>query len=308
MQGRTLPNFLVVGAAKSGTTSLCHYLRQHPDVFMAREKESHYFLFCDGVPNFTGPGDMSEFSKLIIADRAQYLACFAAALAQRAVGEASVYYLYRPEALRRALDFNPDMRFVAILREPVARAFSAYAHQRRDRWEPLDDFKAALAAEADRVDAGWGFGWHYSRGSDYVPQLEQARAIVPEGQLHVLLYDDLKANPVATLQDVFAFLGVDNSFVCDTSLRLNASGTPRYPRLNDTLARQNLAKDVLKRVVPYGFGLAVQQRLRNWNLRPERLDGRARSVLESYFDLDPERLQQLIGRDVQSWLPSNDAR
>ncbi len=275
---------------------------------MAREKESHHFLFCDEVPKFTGPGDASEFTKLIIADRRDYLGCFATSLAKKAVGEASVYYLYRPESLQRALDFNPQMRFVTILREPVARAFSAFAHQRRDRWEPLDDFAAALSAEEERVEAGWGFGWHYSRGSDYVPQLEQARAIVPAGQLHVLLYDDLKRNPVQSLQEVFSFLGVDNSFVCDTSLRLNASGTPRYARLNDTLARQNRAKDVLKRVVPYGLGLAMQQRLRNWNLRPEQLGTPARRSLEPYFDLDADRLQDLIGRDLQCWLHPRDAR
>ncbi|HYO18679.1 MAG TPA: hypothetical protein VES02_08455, partial [Dermatophilaceae bacterium] len=102
------PTFLITGAAKSGTTSLSYYLRQHPRLFVAREKESHYFLFPDGQPDFHGPRDREEFNPLIISDRDRYLSCFDAAGPAQARGEASVYYLCEAQALQRALDFNAD--------------------------------------------------------------------------------------------------------------------------------------------------------------------------------------------------------
>ncbi|MEP6695488.1 MAG: sulfotransferase [Pseudonocardiales bacterium] len=302
-----VPNFLVAGAAKSGTTSLCHYLRQHPNVFVAREKESHHFLFSAGSPTFTGPGDDREFNPLVIPDRSRYLACFDDVTTESAVGEASVYYLYRPDSMRRALEFNPDMRFIVSLREPIARAFSAFSHQRRDMWESIDDFATAIAAEQERIAAGWSFGWHYRAVSDYVPLLAAVNEVVPPKQLHVLLYDDLVAHPDAAMQSIFSFLGVDDSFRCDTSLQLNMSGRPRFHRLNFLLARNNAAKDLVKRVVPYQWGVGIQQRVRNWNLRPEQLDLAEWRRIESAFRFDTSMIGRLSGRDVSGWLKDRAA-
>lgn len=298
---RHVPTFLVAGAAKSGTTSLAHYLRQHPDVFVAREKESHHFLFDGQSPQFTGPGDDREFNRLLIPDRSRYLACFDDVARQRAIGEASVYYMYRPEAMERALAFSPEMRFIVILREPLARAYSAYSHHRRDQWEPLADFAAAVVAEDERVASGWSFGWHYRRVSDYAAQLRAAKQIVPAKQLRVVLYDDLVDRPVETLQSLFEYLGVDDSFVCDTSLRLNVSGRPRSDRLNSLLARSGPAKNLVKRMVPYRLGINVQQRVRNWNLRPEQLDDRAEDRLREVFRFDAEEIGRLANCNVNGW-------
>src|SRR5579862_8012909 len=96
------PTFLLGGAAKSGTTALAYYLHQHPEVFVAREKECHYFAFRDRQPQFHGPGDSSEFVPLIITDPDRYGRCFEKVTTETAVGEASVYYLYQARSLRDA--------------------------------------------------------------------------------------------------------------------------------------------------------------------------------------------------------------
>jgi hypothetical protein len=294
------PTFLVVGAAKAGTTSLCHYLRQHPDIFVAREKESHYFAFPGSPPQFTGPGEASEFLPLIITDEQRYLDCFAAAHDERAIGEASVYYSLMPESFARALQMNSDMRFLMILREPLERAHSAWSHQFRDGWETLD-FGASLAEETERTARGWGFGWQYRRVGDYVTQLEDIRGTVPPEQLHVMLYDDFVRNPQQAVQGAFRFLGVDDSFLCDTSLVLNASGTPRITGLNYLLSRQNRIKDALKKVVPYRFGVQLAQRLRNWNLSDTPLSSTDRAELGAQFRYDRDKLEMLSGRDLSAW-------
>jgi len=297
------PNFLVCGAAKSGTTSLANYLRQHPDVFVAREKESHYFICKSGMPVMNGPGDASEFVPLLIGDPYRYRQCFSSARGERAQGEASVYYLYHREAIVSALEANPEMRFVCVLRDPVGRAFSAFSHQRRDGWEPEEDFAAALGLEDRRVADGWGWGWHYRRVSDYAPQLRALRELVPEDRIHILLYEALGDDPVGAMQDVFAFLGVDPTFVCDSSLVFNASGTPRAATINRLFTHQNRLKSAVKRVVPYSVGQRVAERVRNWNLEGTDLSPEVERALAPDFleGTSQDELTELVGRDLSSW-------
>ncbi len=301
---RSGPTFLITGAAKSGTTSLCHYLRQHPDVFVARQKESHFFLFEGQDPSFTGPGDEDEFNRLIISDAARYEECFAAGAAQAARGEASVYYLYEQRALERALAYDPAMRFVAVLREPAERAFSAWSHMMRDGREPEADFLAAVRDEPARAAHGWSYGFRYDSVGRYADQLAAARAVVPEGQLHVLLYEDLVERPQATLRALFDFLGVRPDVEVDSSLVMNASGKPRLPTLNRVLTRRNPLKEGLKKVVPYRLGSSVAQRMRNWNLQSVTMESVVRDELRHAYADDVSRLRDLLGRDLREWGPA----
>ena len=226
--------------------------------------------------------------------------CFDGAHGANGVGEASVYYSLVPESFTRALELNADMRFVMMLREPLDRAYSAWSHQSRDGWETLD-FVAALAAETERGAQGWGFGWQYRRVSDYAPQLEAIRDLVPASRLHIMLYDDLLRDPTRTMAAAYAFLEVDPSFQADTSLVLNASGAPRIARLNGLLARQNRAKEALKRVVPYRVGQQIQQRLRNWNLAEAPLSAADREQVAPMFTFDRPRLEEISGCDLSAW-------
>jgi hypothetical protein len=303
------PNFLICGAAKSGTTSLASYLRQHPEVFVAREKESHYFICKFGTPTMTGPGDQSQFAPLLIGDEDRYRLCFSGVRGESATGEASVYYLYQPDSMAAALEANPEMRFVCVLRDPVGRAFSAFSHQRRDGWEPMADFEEALSLEDDRVADGWGWGWHYRRVSQYAPQLRAVREVIPADKLHFLLYEDLRSDPVVAMQRVFSFLGVDPTFVCDSSLVFNASGTPKAPAINRILTHQNRLKSAVKRVVPYGVGQKMAERVRNWNLEGMELPSTVEQALSDRFLAGTSRdeLTELIGSDLSSWSVFLDA-
>ena len=208
------PDFLVVGAQKAGTTSLHTYLRQHPALFLTTQKEPHFYCAPgDGrPPPWTGPGDAPLLAHMTF-DPARYAALFADA-GDRRRGEASTMYLNDPGAPPRVVAANPDVRVVAVLRDPVERAYSAWWMWRRARLEPLS-FADALDAEPTRLAAGWSPNFAYAGIGRYAEHLQRWRDAVGPTQMLVLHSDDLRHDRLATVQSVFAFLGVDPAFTPD---------------------------------------------------------------------------------------------
>jgi hypothetical protein len=159
------------------------------------------------------------------------------------------------------------------------------------------------------VTDGWGWGWHYRRVSQYAPQLRAVRDLIPSDRLHFLLYEDLRSDPVVAMQRVFRFLDVDPTFVCDSSLVFNASGTPKAPAINRLLTHQNRLKTAVKRFVPYGVGQKMAERVRNWNLEGMELSTSVGTSLSGSFLAGTSRdeLTELIGTDLSSWSVFLDA-
>lgn len=295
------PNFLLIGAAKAGTTSMQNYMNQHPDVFMARAKECHHFLFPAGEPNFVGPGDDAGFNRGVISGRDGYSRLFMHARGKRAIGESSVYYLYQPEAIRRSQEYRADMRYIALLREPGSRARSAFAHHRRDAREPCATLAAALAAEQSRIESGWAYGWHYAAAGDYVPQVSRILELVPREQVLFILYEDFARDPAIALRRAFAFLGVDPDFHVDTRIIYNASGLPRMKWLNRRLiSDDSRGKKVVKSIMPRDVGIALKHRALRWNLSPA--DEKAHNPRLQYnTDTWRLRLRELTGLNISYW-------
>ena len=295
----TRANFLVIGAAKTGTTSLCHYLRQHPSVYVARHKESHYFAHRELRSRLNGPGDAGGLGSLLVDTEQEYDQLFADVRSEVAVGEASVYYVTEPKALLRALDYNPQMRFLLLLREPAARAYSAYAHMVRDRREPAGTFEEALALEPERVAAGWSPSYHYYGVSDYAEEIEALGAVLPADRLHITVLEEMTADPQRALVDIFDFLGVDGSIPVDTTQILNRSGRPRIQALNDFFVQDGPVKRGLKRLLPYDFGNRMAHRLRNWNI--ENAPGPLASSQQVRFARLGEATERVLERPVPAW-------
>lgn len=299
----TLPNFLLIGAAKAGTSSVFSYLGQHPDVFISPAKEPNYFALAGQRVGYAGPGD-SIINQASITTFDAYQALFGAARSETAIGEASTLYLYAPTAAPAIRRDRPDMRLIAILRDPTERAYSSYLHMRRDGREPHDSFEAALEEEEVRVRGNWEHLWHYSRLGFYHAQLQRYYELFPPERIAVWLYDDLEAEPWRVLREVFTFLGVDPSFEPDMSVRHKVAGTPRSRTLHGVLTRPNPAKALAKRLLPTGvrarlYGTLMQ---RNVVAHRERLLPETRRKLESLYRTDVERLALLLGRDLSAWL------
>ena len=215
---KTLPNFLIIGAAKAGTTALHEYLQQHPQIYMTPTKETNFFAFAGEDLNFQGPKDeaLKDFS---ITDLDTYQAEFAEVTNEKAIGEACPSYLYYPQAASRIKHYLPDVRLIVILRNPVDRAYANFLHTVRDDREPYRNFALALQEEPNRIDNNWEWFWHYIQVGFYGKQLKHYYETFAPSQIKIYLYEDLKENAIALLQDIFCWLEVENTFVPDMALR-----------------------------------------------------------------------------------------
>lgn len=299
-------NFLIVGAAKSGTTALATILSQHPEVFVARRKESHYLLFDGGEPDFAGPGD-DAFVRNVVTDRTEYEGMFAGAGRARAIGEASVFYMYRHSELDRIAARLPGAKAIAILREPTDRALSAYRHMVRDGREDARNFEEALSLEPRRQGLGWEYIWRYRDVGLYARQIEALFTAFGRDRVLVLRYDDLRDDPEAVLQSTFSFLDVDPDIRVDVGVRTNQAGVPRSRGIHRVLTEPHRMKDVVRPLVPD----RMLQRTFQWafrtNLRPAPAPERAvmRSLARTFRD-DVTRLERVSGLDLGPWIAAHE--
>ena len=146
----TIPNFIVLGAAKAGTTALYHYLGQHPEVCMSRTKETNFLALKDDPLDFRGPGDRDYITRFSVTTLDGYRDQFRGCGAKPAIGEASPLYLYSPKAPGLIGEVVPDAKLIVILRNPIDRAYSAFLHLVRDGRETVLDFGEALRLEDER--------------------------------------------------------------------------------------------------------------------------------------------------------------
>lgn len=293
----TLPNFLVIGAQKAGTTSLYYYLKQHPGVYMSPVKEAHFFDGDEGVePDFRGPGRSSTPPITTIED---YKALFRGVTDETAVGEATPSYIYVAEAPGRIRRRIPDARLIAVLRNPADRAYSAFLHTVRSGREPLSDFARALGEEEERIRENWHPVFHYKRRGFYYEQLKRYFDLFGRDRIGVYLYEDLGEDPRGVLRDIFGFLGVDENFVPDTSVEYNASGVPRNRAVRSLVRSTSALTPALKRVLPFGLRQRIKGRV---FAKPPPLLPEVREELVAAYRPDVLRLQGLIGRDLSGWL------
>ena len=161
-----LPDFLVIGAAKAGTSAFFRYIEQHPQVYASPIKEPHFFGLEGDSLIFQGPPGNEVKENKAIRNIDDYQALFQAAPAQSLVVEASVSYLYLPKAAQRIKYYLPNVKLITMLRNPVERAYSSFLHLMRDGREPLKDFSQGLKAEKDRIRENFGFLYRYT---DLIP-------------------------------------------------------------------------------------------------------------------------------------------
>jgi hypothetical protein len=296
----TLPNFLIVGAAKSGSTALHYYLKRHPQVYMCPPKETNFFAFEGREANFRGPGD-SEFNEATLTTLEEYEKQFEAVSNEVAIGEASPWYLYSSRAAANIYRHAPEAKIIAVLRDPVDRAFSSYLHVVRDGRESLT-FEEGLQAEEDRVAQGWEYIWHYRRAGLYVAQIERFWQLFPREQVRIYIYDDFVMDPTRFLQDIYEFLEIETAFKADISLRHNVTGVPRNRLLGRLLVRPNRLRSTAKLLIPKRLRHDLGQKINQSLIKKPTLDGETRSKLVSSYKEEILALQDLIGRDLSAWI------
>lgn len=288
-----LPNFIIIGTQKAGTTSVGNYLNEHPDLYVVPQ-EVHYFARLNSKPYYT-PNQSVIFKAMSLAD---YQALFADTKA-RYVGEKSPSYMVYPNTAQAIADTCPDVKIIAILRNPVKRAFSAFLHAVMNGHEVTTDFAEGLAREEERIAAAWDPLFYYYKNGLYTEQLQPYFDLFPAENIKIILFDDLK-QPLDVMRDLYAFVGVDPNFTPTTESHYNTSGIPnsrfsaiwsvwkqinrRYPFLNDLIPKDLRAS--LKSSITYTPTLSHDMEV---------------ALIARYTD-EVRQLERLIGRDLGHWL------
>ena len=305
------PDFYIVGAPRCGTTYTYQVLREHPQVFMTERKELRHF--CPDLDS----GDAAD-AELFIRGREQYLALFAAAPGGTQAGDASPMYLYSKVAARLIRDVAPAARIVVQVRDPVEQIASHHAHRRRFGQEDLG-LEEALAAEADRragrrLPPGVGVRTllQYRDVARYGEQLQRYADHFEREQIHVLLVDDLAADPAATMRRLFRFLGIDPN-VEVSAAAVNAHHRQRVPGLDSALRMRRL-RPYLRRMLPRWIRRPfadAASRVRAANRIPEAraaLPAKLRARLQEELAPDLELAGRLVGIDLAArWWGSQQA-
>ena len=293
-----LPNFVVIGAAKAGTTSLQGYLGQHPDVFMCPVSEPAYFVFSSGPQDGRFRRDAP-----FITDSDDYAELFSLVGSESAIGEASTHYLQYSWSAPRINAGLPGSRAIAVLRHPVERAYSQYVMNLRDGIELGGSFEAiveqekVLVAQGKREQSGIVGSSLYSEG------IAAFLKTFGRDRLGIWLYDDLRDRPVETLQEMFRFLGVNDGFVPDMSGRRNAGGVHRSRIVATVFNRPNPIRAAARRLLAPAVRERLRDKVRSLSVtKAPRLDAATGAALLDYFRPDIAELQPLIERDLGRWL------
>ena len=234
-----LPNFLIVGAARSGTTTLYSHLKDHPDVYLPVNKrpEPHFFLKA------------AEYIQGLAYYEQRY---FSACRNQKAVGEASTSYLFGPDVPKRIRSSLPDVKLICILRDPVERAFSSYWHTVKSGLETLS-FDEAIVREAQRKDetAGTAFEeiapFAYAERGLYYCQLSRWLSEFPRSQMKIVIFDDFVADPIKILREVAGFLDVSPEGLPKRGVEMENKSVPAEARMLPATRRmliESLREDV----------------------------------------------------------------
>ena len=298
-----LPNFLIVGTAKAGTTSLYYYLKEHPEIYLSpTRKELRFFSGMRG--DFKGPKD-EAVNKSITKSLEEYRQFFLNVTDEKAIGDISPDYLYYySTAVKNIKKYLKDPKIIIVLRNPVDRAFSQYLHFLRDGREHLS-FEEAIKSERTRKESNWEWAWRYTEVGFYYKQVKAYLENFSE--VRIYLYDDLRSNIKKILKDIFLYLFVDDSFIpSNISEKFNVSGIPKNKLLHKFLTKKNPVKSAITPFVKIIIAENTKRRLKNKllqkNLEKPQMKPETREYLINLYREDILKLQDLIKRDLSHWL------
>ncbi len=297
-----VPNFFIVGAPKCGTTSMDSYLKQHPEIYIPRQKELHHF------------GEDLDF-RIPRVDREKYLSYFAGAVNEKILGESSVWYMFSRSAAEEIHRFNPESKILIMLRNPIDVLYSLHSQLLYSGDEDITDFEQALAAEEARrrgedlpKKANVRFGIYYREIVQFSDQIKRYTDRFGRERVCITLFDDLKADPRGVYLSVLEFLDVDPGFIPEFTV-VNPNKRIRFALLNRLLQETVVYFKRIGAFKALGFAKVgaydTLKRLKRWNtaFQPRKpLDERVRRTLNDEFRGEVERLSMLLERDLSGWL------
>ena len=295
---KCIPNFIIVGVARCGTTSLYHYLNQHPEISLSKIKEPKYFSSIDLALPQKGVGDHTVH-KRIIKDEKKYDKLYAEFHHHKCVGDASSdCFYYHENVIPRIKEKLGDVKIIVCLRNPVQRAYSAYSNLVRDSRETLS-FREALYNEGDRISKNWDWMWHYKKGSLYADALSHYQKEF--SNIEVVFFEDLTTNVDKVLQRLFSFLEVDKEIKIDVNSQYSYSGKPKNAIFAKLTNRNNFiifwVRELALKTIPRKYLEKIALLL----FKKEEIDKVVKIELKQFFKEDIEKLEKLTMKNLSSW-------
>ncbi|NEP85829.1 MAG: sulfotransferase [Okeania sp. SIO2C2] len=296
-----LPTFLIIGVQKAGTTSVYGYLKEHPQVYMSPIKETNFFA-TDWENNTEKKPDTGTRKRINSWER--YCELFMNVKDEIAIGEASPNYLVNYKTSSEMIQrYVPDVKMIAILRNPVDRAYSDYLMHLRDGIN-VGKVRSLSEQVKFRADSSSTIkkGLYYSPIKHYFDSFDREK-------LKIILHDDLTKDSLKVMQEIYRFIGVDDTFNPDTSKRSQSAAVPKNQTLNNLLQTKNPIRTAISSTLKILMPLETRQKLRSGiiklnsagkELKP--LSSEERQLLTEFYREDILKLQDLIDRDLSSWL------
>ncbi|MCF8332344.1 MAG: sulfotransferase domain-containing protein [Bacteroidales bacterium] len=301
------PDFMIIGAGKSGTTALAKYMGQHPEVFMSPIKEPDFFALEGQTP--VDPKNDPErlyYYPQAIYNAKEYLQLFQDAEPGMKTGEASTMYLYKPGTPERIKKYKPDVKMIAIFRNPAERLYSRYLHLARvnelpdKNMENMFDQSSIWWRRHDLIYEGF-FHQHLSRFYD----------LFPKEQLKVFLYEDIKNDVISVIKEIYRFIDVDDTFMPNTEIRYNQSGFVKNKFKEALIGNNSIIRRSVQAIAPALINKMrnnqyMQKKLnkmRKQNLHRPELDQELKQrIIDDIYKDDILKFQDLINRDLSKWL------
>jgi len=292
-------NVFIIGAQKAGTTSLFHYMDQHPDICFSEIKELTYFY--DNEYYERGESYLHSFFKNYNS--------------QPVVASSFVHMISAPHCPERVQQYNPDMKIVVMLRHPVARAYSAYHYAKLRGRKVADTFREAILYEQQQYQNGLTIdvpdikiidnGLYYKHVARWLQYFDRKQILLVKS-------DDLRFHTEATMTKVFDFIGANPGYETDTSQEYNKAGVPRSEKVRDIMMSKGLKKFMGKVVPSQRLKILIRKKLltRLWamNTKPTKnvpITEEEQAFAAHYFTEDLALLQQHMGITFDQVPPSH---
>jgi hypothetical protein len=287
-------DIIIGGASKSGTTAIYDMLRQNPAFFLPVRKELHYFArpFLENAT--AGPGDAAVLDEIPTTFDA-YLSHFADKRTGQVAVDVSPSYLFHYGSAAQIARDLPNVKVVFLLRLPEDKVFSQYVHLMGEGRETLS-FVEALKQESTRKAEGFSDMWLYAESGYYADAISAFQAALGSDRVRVFFFDEFRRCPIAVLQEICVFVGLNETQSFDTSIESNVSGAPRSVLLARLMA-PNSFTNFLRRILPPRIGQSLRRIFRTMNTgKKPKITDQTRAQLRALYSDDIAKLESLVGR------------
>jgi hypothetical protein len=276
------PNFFIVGTPKSGTTSLFHYLQEHPEVFIPSLKEPHFF---------SSPEVKNTYYKTKIVDnKEEYLKLYQSDKEYKVVGDLSSSYLFNKHTASRISDFNPKSKIIIVLRNPVERAVSHYLMD-----VSLGYINVSLKEVLTNKETYKKFYQEYVEIGFYDKQIEEYKSNFPDSQLLIILSESLQKDTDNTLKNIFKYLNISTEFSLSSKVEHNKYREARFPFL-----KKILNSDIIKSLFPNSIKEKLKPIIYNQKAEKPKLEAE-KEMLKKIYKNSIINTENMISKDLSSW-------